>query len=66
VTRPQAAPADAGHCVGATLAAEILGVTERTVLRWAENGTLPVAYRTKGGHRRFAMSDLRVHLENHA
>lgn len=38
--------------VGTRQAAVELGVTERTALRWCEDGTLPVAWRTPGGHRR--------------
>jgi excisionase family DNA binding protein len=38
-------------------ACEILGVDESTLRRWADGGRLRV-YRTPGGHRRFALSDL--------
>ena len=38
-------------------ACEILGVDESTLRRWADSGRLRV-YRTPGGHRRFALSDL--------
>lgn len=58
MTRPLPTPAGAGTCVGAVRAAALLGVTERTVHRWAEDGTLPVAYRTRGGHRRYRLADL--------
>jgi len=53
VTRRHAAPEGVGPCVGSRRAGEILGVDERTVVRWADEGFLPVAYRTPGGHRRF-------------
>ena len=39
-------------------AAVVLGVTSRTVVRWAEAGTLPTATRTAGGHRRFRRADV--------
>lgn len=59
MTAPQGAPADVTvACIGGRAAAELLGVTERTIHRWAEDGTLAVAYRTSGGHRRYAVADL--------
>lgn len=39
--------------VGTRLAAAMLGCTERTVVRWADDGLLDVAWTTAGGHRRF-------------
>ena len=39
------------------LAAEVLGVSTRTVLRWEAAGLLPSG-RTPGGHRRFHHRDL--------
>lgn len=35
----------------------LLGVSAKTVARWAETGKLP-AQRTLGGHRRFLRSDV--------
>lgn len=46
--------------IGPVEAAEILGVTPRTIVRWADDGTLPVAFRTVKGHRRFAAVDVEV------
>lgn len=40
-------------------AAEHLGVHPSTLRRWADDGDLPVML-TPGGHRRFALSDLRA------
>lgn len=42
--------------VGTRLAAAILGVAERTIVRWADDGLLEVAWLTAGGHRRFDAS----------
>jgi excisionase family DNA binding protein len=42
--------------------AKLAGVNPRTVIRWADNGTLPLAYRTPGRHRRFARSDVDAFL----
>lgn len=56
MTRPQASPEGVGPCVGTRRAAARLQVNERTVLRWCEDGTLPVAYLTAGGHRRIALA----------
>lgn len=58
MTRPQAAPDGAGECAGAVRAAQLLGVHERTVRRWADEGRLPVAYTTAGGHRRYRLADV--------
>lgn len=58
MTRAQTGPPTAGACVGGRAAAVRLGVTERTILRWSEDGTLPVAYRTRGGHRRYRVRDV--------
>jgi excisionase family DNA binding protein len=46
-----------GRWVSLRRACEILGVDESTLRRWADSGRLRV-YRTPGGHRRFALSDL--------
>lgn len=62
MTRPQPAPAGVGPCTGTRGAAARLGVTERTVHRWTEDGTLPVAYRTAGGHRRILVADVEALL----
>lgn len=37
-------------------AAQVLGVSSRTVIRWADNGQLDLETRTLGGHRRFRRS----------
>lgn len=59
MTAPQAAPSDVTvPCIGGRAAAKLLEVDERTIHRWAEDGTLAVAYRTKGGHRRYVVADL--------
>lgn len=44
--------------VGSRLAAGILGVDERTVRRWAEDGAIVTAWFTDGGHRRFHVRHL--------
>src|ERR1044072_3957143 len=51
--------------VGPTAAAHILGVCDRTVTRWAEQGFLPVAFRTRGGARRFSVNALLAIRDNH-
>lgn len=63
MTRAQARPAGVGECVGTRRAGELLGVDERTIVRWCDDGTLPVAYRTKGGHRRIAVAVIEARLE---
>lgn len=40
--------------IGASKAARLLDVSERTINRWAADGTLPTAELTVGGTRRFA------------
>lgn len=42
----------------ASEAAGILSVGRTTIHRWSEDGTLPVATVTKGGQRRFRLSDV--------
>lgn len=42
-------------------AAEMLGVHSMTLRRWSDSGQFPT-YRTVGGHRRFALSDVRTYL----
>lgn len=51
-------PEGVGECVGALRAARILRVSDRTVERMADDGRLPVAYWTPGGHRRFRLADI--------
>ena len=64
MTRPHMPPADAPQdVVGTRLAAVRLGVDERTVLRWCEDGTLPVAWRTPGGHRRITRAAVDAQAE---
>ncbi len=41
--------------------AEVLGVSEATVKRWADAGTLS-CIRTPGGHRKFRLRDIATHL----
>ena len=41
--------------------AEVLGVSEATVKRWADAGTL-TCIRTPGGHRKFRLRDIAMHL----
>lgn len=41
--------------------AEVLGVSEATVKRWADAGTLS-CIRTPGGHRKFRLRDIAMHL----
>lgn len=42
--------------------AAMAGVNAKTVTRWAENGLLPPAVRTMGGHRRWIEADVRAAL----
>lgn len=46
--------------------AERLGVHEGTVRRWADDGHLPIAYRTPGGRRRFHTADVEAFLTSGA
>lgn len=39
-------------------AAEILGVAQNTIRKWAENGTLPVRRNPANGYRLFKRKDL--------
>ena len=43
-------------------AAAMLGVHSMTLRRWSDSGKFP-CYRTPGGHRRFALSDIEAYLE---
>jgi excisionase family DNA binding protein len=45
-------------------AAEILGVAQNTIRKWAENGTLPVRRNPANGYRLFKRSDLNAFLRN--
>jgi excisionase family DNA binding protein len=51
------ATGQSGGWVSLRRACEILGADESTLRRWADSGRLK-CYRTPGGHRRFALSDL--------
>jgi DNA-binding transcriptional MerR regulator len=44
--------------VGTGVAAQILDVSDDTVLKFAADGLLPVAALTPAGHRRFALADV--------
>ncbi|WP_391484792.1 MerR family DNA-binding transcriptional regulator [Arthrobacter woluwensis] len=41
------------------MAADLLGINERTLRRWEAAGRLPHTRRTPGGQRRFLLDDLR-------
>lgn len=43
--------------------ADVLGVSEATVKRWADAGLLR-CFRTRGGHRKFRLRDLRAFLSD--
>lgn len=43
--------------------AELLGISGNTVRRLAEEGVLPVAFKTRGGHDRFKLSDVLAYRE---
>lgn len=43
-------------------AATMLGVHNMTLRRWSDSGRFP-CYRTAGGHRRFALSDIEEYLQ---
>lgn len=45
--------------MGAGTAAQILGVTTKTIQRWHDDGTLPSSAPTPGKHRRFNARDVR-------
>lgn len=44
--------------------AEVLGVSEATVKRWSDAGTLR-CFRTPGGHRKFRLRDVKAFLSDH-
>lgn len=46
-------------------AARYLGVSEPTLRKWTDAGTI-VAFRTPGGHRRYRLETLRSFQEGHA
>jgi excisionase family DNA binding protein len=58
------APKPAPEWLGLGQAARFLGVHPITLRRWADQGDIPVML-TPGGHRRFALSDLRHFGEAH-
>ena len=49
---------DSPRMMKATEVADYLGVSHRSVIRWADDGILPLAFRTPGGHRRFRPEDV--------
>lgn len=50
---------DGGRWLSIHAACEYLGVDQSTLRRWSDAGKVPV-FRTPGGHRRYAESDLRA------
>ncbi|MDX1616828.1 MAG: helix-turn-helix domain-containing protein [Candidatus Promineifilaceae bacterium] len=46
-------------------AAAMLGVHNMTLRRWSDSGRFP-CFRTAGGHRRFALSDIQTYLDEHS
>lgn len=52
-----AASYDASRFCSTQTAANLLGISHRTVQLWVENGTL-IAWKTAGGHRRIAMDTI--------
>ncbi len=45
-------------------AADLLGIHPATLRVWADEGAIP-SFRTRGGHRRFAVEDVQAFLEKH-
>ncbi len=45
-------------------AANMLGIHPATLRAWADEGAIP-SFRTRGGHRRFAVEDIQAFLEEH-
>ena len=39
-------------------AAQKLGVSTKTILRWTDSGRLPLGGLSEGGHRRYRLADL--------
>ena len=39
-------------------AAHLLGVSTKTILRWTDDGKLPLANWSDGGHRRYRLTDV--------
>ncbi|MCX6020371.1 MAG: helix-turn-helix domain-containing protein [Chloroflexi bacterium] len=56
-TRPE--PADEPRWVSLSRAGALLGVSQATLRQWADRGQIR-SFRTPGGHRRFAESDLQA------
>jgi excisionase family DNA binding protein len=52
-------PGDSGRWLSINEACAYLGVDQSTLRRWSDAGKVPV-FRTPGGHRRYAESDLRA------
>jgi excisionase family DNA binding protein len=52
-----------GEWLSLSEAAEMLGVHPSTVRSWADQGRLPV-HRTRGGHRRFKVSEVELCMES--
>jgi excisionase family DNA binding protein len=57
VQRARQVPATATHLRSAEVA-DLLGVSPKTVARWAKEGRLPFV-RTLGGHRRYSEAAIR-------
>ena len=47
-------------------AAQMLGVSTKTILRWTDSGRLPLAGWSDGHHRRYRLSDVERLLEERA
>lgn len=54
---------DLHDLIGPSEAARILGVSERTITRWANTGRLTVAVKRPSGQRRFAREDVLAVLD---
>lgn len=55
------ARSETGRWLSIQAACELMGVDQSTLRRWSDAGKVPV-FRTPGGHRRYAESDLRAML----
>ncbi len=62
MTKPDIHQANDIELLALGKAAELLGVHTMTLRRWSDSGQFP-SYRTAGGHRRFAISDIESFLE---